>query len=240
MRHTTIPNVALATWLSFCSGPTKTPDAPAADVVHSYSATEGSLRASTLVIDGDGRRLAGVTHFADGSCLAEEATLDHAGRLVRAQYAVTGASGASTHVLLDSPSGVVEITGPTGTTRMTVPNDWPWVYTPQLDPAANSQAVATPLAAVLTMRAARADRSVRAVELGAHKSYRVSSNQLLVKDEDQSDLIVVGDDVVAIERGLPQQWHLWALDQDLQARESDGLLSTLAAFACTPVEASAT
>jgi hypothetical protein len=233
MRHTTLPNVALATWLSFCAGPSKAPDAPTADVVHSYSATEGNLRESTLVVDGDGRRLAGVTHFADGTCLAEEATLDLAGRLVHAQYTVAGAAGDNTRVELDSTLGTVDIDGPRGHTHLVVPNDWPWVFTPQLAPQSNERAVATPLAAVLTLRGAHADRAVRAIELGKSRSYRTQSNQLLVKDEDKSDLVVVGDDVVSIDRGMPQQWHLWALDQDLAAREPTGLLSTLAAFACT-------
>jgi hypothetical protein len=238
MRHASLPSLTLSTLLGLCGGnPRERPLESTSSTIHSYSATEGSFAASTLMIEDapEGQRLAGVTHFTDGTCLAEEATLDRAGRIVRAEYTVAG-----THVVLDPARGIVEITSPEGDSHIQVPNDLPWVWTPLLHPQANTGPVATPLAALVTLRGAEASAEVRSIALGVGKSHRDSSNQLLVKDVDQSELVVVGDDVITIERGLPQKWHVWALDQDVEASPADGLLSVLATFACTPARGSAT
>jgi hypothetical protein len=183
----------------------------------------------------EGQRFAGVTHFSDGSCLAEEATLDRAGRLVRAEYTV-----ANTRVVFDPAGGAVHITSPAGESLIQVPNDLPWVWTPLLRPQENAGAVATPLAALVTLRGVGASPQVRTIALGEGKSHRDFSSQLLVKDVDESELVVVGEDVITIERGLPQKWHVWALDQDVEAAPAEGLLSVLATFACTPARGSAT
>jgi len=247
MRYSSLSNAALASLLSLCAGPTKTSHAPlaaaplATGAFHSYSATQGDVTGSSLAIEHEpaGLRLAGVTHFADGGCLAEEATLDSAGRLLHAEYTLSRAD-SQTRVVLDPAAGLVEIHGPGLEASMRVPSDLPWVWTPLLNPAANTGALSTPLAAVVTVYGARADRSVRAIELGARRSHSWLSEQLLVKDVDQTDLVVVGDDVVSLENGVPRQWHVWAFDQDLESRQADGLLDTLASFACLPVTASAT
>lgn len=241
MRYSSISNAALASLLSVCAGPTKTSHVPRPGAFHAYSATQGNVTGSSLAIEQEpaGQRLAGVTHFADGSCLAEEATLDNDGRMLHAEYTLSRAD-SQTRVVLDPRAGLVEMHGPGFATNMRVPSDLPWVWTPLLNPAANSGALSTPLAAVVTVYGARANRAVRAIDLGARQSHSWPSEQLLVKDVDQTDLVVVGDDVVSLDNGVPRQWHVWAFDQDLESREADGLLHTLAAFACLPVTASAT
>jgi hypothetical protein len=231
MRHASLPSLTLASLLGLC-GPRERPLATSS-TVHSYSASAGSFAASTLMIEDapEGQRLAGVTHFTDGTCLAEEASLDRTGRVVHAEYTV-----ANTRVVLDPLRGVVDITSPAGESHIQVPNDLPWVWTPLLRPQQNAGPVATPLAALVTLRGAGASAAVRTIALGEHTSHRDPSNQLCVSDEDHAELVVVGDDVITIERGLPQKWHVWALDQDVEASPADGL----ATFACTPAHGSAT
>lgn len=241
MRYSSVTNAALASLLSLCAGPTHTSRVPLSSAFHAYSATQGDVTGSSLAIEQEpaGRRLAGVTHFADGSCLAEEATLDGDGRLLHAEYTLSRAA-SQTHVVLDPQAGVVAMRGPGLDARMQVPSDLPWVWMPLLDPAANGGALSTPLAAMVTAEGARASLAVRSIDLGTRKSHRWASDQLLVKDLDQTVLVVVGGDVVSLENDVPRQWHVWAFDQDLESREAEGLLDKLASFACLPATASAT
>lgn len=233
MRHASLTQFTLAALLGLCGGnPAPRSQMPARNTIHTYAASAGNFTASTLVIEDapEGQRIAGVTHFSDGTCLAEEAAIDRDGRLARAEYAVS-----NTHVALDPARGTVTISTAAGQDHIQVPNDLPWVWTPVLQPAQNARPVSTPLAALVTLRAAQAANAVRSIQLGTRTSHRDLSNQLLVKDHDQSDLVVVGEDVVTIEHGLPTKWHVWALDQDVQAKQSAlGLLSMLGTFACTP------
>jgi hypothetical protein len=239
MRQTTLPNVALAASISFCGcTQTETMRAPGGGTVHSYGATDGSPLRSTLFIDDklDGQHLAGVTQLDDDTCIAEEATLALSGRLLHAEYTLSRHPASNTHVTLDPQSGLVEVTGPTSQMRWAVPNDLPWVWTPWLD----ASTIATPVAALVTMRGARADTAVRSIDLRAFQSLSVMADQLVVADGEHTDLVVVGDDAVEVQRGVPAHWHLGALDRDIRARESNGLLRTLAAFACMPLDRSET
>jgi hypothetical protein len=239
MRQTTLPNVALAASISFCGcSQTETMRAPGGGTVHSYGATDGSPLRSTLFIEDKpgGRQLAGVTQLDDDTCIAEEATLAQSGRLMHAEYTLSRNASPSTHVTLDPMSGLVEVTGPTFQLRWSVPNDLPWVWTPLLDAAT----LATPVAALVTLRGARADSAVRSIDLRAFQSFSVMADQLVVANGEHAELVVVGDDAVEVQHGVPSHWHLGALDRDIQARESNGLLRILAAFACMPLDRSET
>jgi hypothetical protein len=206
-----------------------------------YAAADGRSLRSTLVVDeqSDGEHLAGVTHFEDGSCLSEEATTDRTGRLVRAEYAVSRPN-ADAHVLLDPGAGLVEVTLRGFQMRLSVPNDLPWVWAPQLDPASGGEAIATPLSALIALRGAHADHALRSIDLGVMESNTVMTDQVFVADGEQSGLVVVGDDAVDVRDGMPRNWHAGLLDRDIEARDADGLLAMLAAFSCAPVERSKT
>jgi len=205
---------------------------------HSYAASPGSLLDSTLVVN-EGRattHLAGVTHLSDGTCLAEEAVLDARGRLVSASYSVSHGAGSLQHVSLDARRGAVEVSGPEGVRRAQLPNDLPWVWAPRVQRETETRTVSTPLAAVVTLRAARAEGRVRNIDLEQLVSRGTCSDQLVVRDRDRSDLVVVGDDVVTVSAGLPRFWHVWAFDQELHSARPERLLDTMAALACVPVQ----
>jgi hypothetical protein len=236
MRHTTLPNAALAAFLSLCGcAQTEPMPAPASRTLHSFSATGGNILRSTLAIEnnGDRQHLRGVTQFNDGSCLDEDATTDHAGRLVRGEYTLTRSGAANEHVVLDPRAGVVKVSGAVFPMRWSVPNDLPWVWAPTLGGVEGGRTVATPLAAIVTARGAHAASAVRAIDLAGFKSDSVMSDQLVVRDGADSELVVVGDDAVTVRAGMPSLWHVTALNQNIQAQTD--VKATQDAFVCTPV-----
>jgi hypothetical protein len=208
---------------------------------HSYTASPGYLLDSTLVVDegSAATHLAGVTHLANGSCLAEEAVLDARGRLVSASYSVGYGGGSATHASLDARRGTVEVSGPDGVRRVQLPNDLPWVWAPEVQSGQDTRTVSTPLSAVVTLRAAQAEQRVRRIDLSKLVDHGTRSDQLVVRDRDRSELVVVGDDVITVAGGLPRFWHVWAYDQELHAAQPESLLDTLAALACLPVHPTA-
>jgi hypothetical protein len=238
MRHTILPNLALAGFLSLCGCNQSEPSPPTARTPYTFSATDGSLLRSTLVIDdaSDRQHLAGVTQFADGGCLEEDATLDRSGRLLRAEYTLTRSNASTSHVVVDAHAGVVEVAGPVFPMRWTIARDLPWVFAPTVDGTDGTHTIATPLAALVTFRGAQAAGAVRQIDLGALTSHSVMVDQVVVPDG-QSNLVVVGDDAVSVRGGLPEHWHVEALSQDLQA-DIASERNTLDAFACMPSDRS--
>src|ERR1700754_4063419 len=87
----------------------------------------------SLTVSGaaDTSELSGTTQLADGSCLAERATLDATGRLVRGEARLAGPNG-DTHVVMDAAHGTVDVTAPSLHIRWTVPTDLPWIWNPLL------------------------------------------------------------------------------------------------------------
>lgn len=204
---------------------------------HNYTASPGSLHDSTLVVDEarSTTHLAGVTHLADGSCLAEEAVLDAHGRLLCASYSVTYGAGPVSYVSLDALHGVVESHDAGSVRRAQIPSDLPWVWAPAMKTEQGTRSISTPLSAVVTLRAARAEQRVRTIDTAMLTSRGTRSDQLLVHDLDRSELVVVGDDVIAVSAGLPRFWHMWAFNQELHTAQPESLLDTLATLACLPV-----
>jgi hypothetical protein len=238
MRHNALPHLALTASLSLgACAPSAPARAPASRSLYRYSAPNGAWPQSTLAIEqaADGQRLSGVTQFDDGSCLEEAATTDRSGRLVRAEYTFTRRALPNAHVVLDARAGMVEVAGPVFPMRWSLPNDLPWVWAPALDNGGGAQAVATPLAALVTLQGTQAAGAVRAIDLSALHSDRVSSGELRSRDAEQAESVVVGDDQVAVQDGLPQHWHLGALDREVQAGASSDPPGTLAAFVCAPI-----
>ena len=208
---------------------------------HNYTASPGSLQDRTLVVDEarSTTHLAGVTHLADGTCLAEEAVLDAHGRLLSASYSVAYGAGHASQVSLDAQRGLVEVHEPGNVRRAQLPSDLPWVWVPAIQTEHGLRTVSTPLSAVVTLRAARAEQRVRNIDTHQLVSHGTRSDQLVVRDHDRSELVVVGEDVIAVADGLPRFWHVWAYDQELHAAKHESLLDTLAALACVPVHATA-
>jgi hypothetical protein len=204
---------------------------------HNYAASPGSLQDSTLVVDEarSTTHLAGVTHLADGTCLAEEAVLDAHGRLLSASYSVAYGAGNARQVSLDAQHGLLEVREAAGVRRAQLPSDLPWVFVPAIETEHGLRTVSTPLSAVVTLRAARAEQRVRSIDTQQLVSQGTRSDQLVVRDQDRSELVVVGEDVIAIANGLPRYWHVWAFDQELHVAQPESLLDTLAALACVPV-----
>lgn len=226
----------VALLLAACSHTEAEPARPSA-VLRDYEDTDGSGIRATLVVDAQGgeERLASVTHFEDGSCLMEEATLDRSGKLLRAESVLTGGAAVDVRVVLEPATGRVEVIYPTHRTRWTAPNDHPWVWAPLLASASGVATIATPLAALVTLRAANESLVLRAIDLGQTVSNTIMSDQLLVADEAAS-IVVVGDDAVDIVDGLPVSWRNAALDRRMAPRSRDGILNLLAAFSCSTPE----
>src|ERR1700759_2510874 len=75
-----------------------------------YGSSDGRLVQGTLTLTGAG--LSGVTQLADGTCLAETATTDASGRLVRAEAHLAGPDGGDTRVVIDAADGAVGLATP--------------------------------------------------------------------------------------------------------------------------------
>lgn len=207
-------------------------------VIRDYEATDGSGLRATLVVDAQrgAERLASATHFEDGRCLMEEATLDRNGKLLRASSTLSGGDAvAEVRVVLEPANDRVEVTYPTHQVRWSAPNDHPWVWAPLLATAGGPKTIATPLAALVTLRSAQEHFVLRTIDLAQIGSNTILSDQLLVPDGAMS-VVVVGDDAVDVVDGLPVRWRNAALDRVMAPRARDGILDLLAAFSCNAPE----
>jgi hypothetical protein len=197
--------------------------------------TPDALVQGTLLLEGPhhGQRLSGVIQLTDGTCLAEEATLDEAGRLATADVWLSGpAVEEPTHVFLNPTRGVVELSAASRQIAWSVPSDLPWIWQPILSTGAS---LATPLSAVIALRAAADGRSVRSLELDTFHSHSVTADQVLVADEEAAT-VVLGDDAADMADGLPTRIHFASLDRDLQVFEP-GQSPALAALSCSDAAA---
>ena len=187
---------------------------------HTYTTVDASVRSSLMLGAAAGVEvLRSVTELSNGNCLTEEATTDESGRLLRAEMTLHESAGdRNTRVVLDPRAGTVELTTPTVHTRWAVPSDLPWVWAPLRDPAAPGVATATPLEAVVALRGAAGDRPVRILDIQRLESYTIMADQLVVRDARRGRAtVVLGDDFVDVEDGLPRRVHFDALNTDLDA-----------------------
>jgi hypothetical protein len=221
MLHTRQHQWLIATLVLWGCSQADTGRARSNALLRDYAATDGSTLQATLVIDElpHEQRLASATHFEDGSCLVEEATIDRSGRLRHAA----------------PERKTVKITQPAHRMQWTVPSDLPWVYAPLVETEAGLRTIATPLSAMVTQRAAAEHSTLRTLDLSTLDSATIMADQLFVADQDGS-IVVVGDDAVDFVDGLPHSWHNAALDRDLGLRQSNDILSLLAAFSCSTPE----
>jgi hypothetical protein len=236
MRPTILFIVALAATLVptvGCEAP-EADQAPETSIFRNYGAGERGLVHSTLMIEAGNKRLSSVTQLADGTCLAEEARLDAAGRVLDAQATLAAAdSGEVRHVALDARRGAVEVSAPNLHIRWKVPNDLPWAWSSLLGERESGAPIATPLGAVVAMRAASADRALRWLDLDGLESHTIMADQVLVA-EGRAHTVVLGDDAAELQGGLPQRIHHAALGRDLLADDAQAPWTALAAFSCVP------
>lgn len=216
--------------------------APHFDTFRSYAA-DGSRMQSSLVQSVDERdaaeHLSGLTQLEDGSWVSEDAALDRSGRLLRAEAKLAGPCGHDhdnvRRIVLDARQGTVDITAPALQTRWSVPNDLPWVYEPLLHAFGDEQQpVATPVAAVIALRASQVDRAVRMLDVDRFRSHSMMVDQVVVPDEHETH-VVLGDDVAEIDSSLPQRLHLAALGREVHAVDAERL-AEVAAAPCAPSE----
>jgi hypothetical protein len=176
------------------------------------SAAPDGVRAETYAFTGDdgatgtvfraiaaggAEALRGVTDVpAPGGArrVTEAATLDGAGRLLRAEITVTrGCDGiVEQHLVLDRARGLVQADTPGGVVSWPVPTDAPWVVEP-LAPGA-----VTPIAAWIGARAAASGDRVRVIRPGRRGSYRAPSDQVAVAHE-RGVTVVLGESVADVD-----------------------------------------
>jgi hypothetical protein len=209
-----------------------------------YASQDGRLVRSSLLVAPDsagGERVFGVTELREspsGTVRAvERAKLDGAGRLVHLEATVGSPDGdPDARVVLDAPSGHVQIITRNTRVEWTVPNDLPWVWVPILT-APNSRApIATPVVARVELRAAAAGSAVRLLDLGALTSHAVTADQLLIPDSEAGRAtVVVADDAVEIEDGVPRALRLAALGTELAPIDAGAFTLAAANVGCAPL-----
>lgn len=213
-----------------------------------YASQDGLLVRSTLLVarEAGGERVLGVTELraAPGSIVraVERAKLDAAGKLIHLEAALGSPDGEpDARVVLDAPSGHVQIATRTAHVEWTVPNDLPWVWAPILTAPATGAPIATPVVARVELRAAGSSSAVRLIDLGALTSHAVAADQLVIPDVDADrTTVVVADDAVQFEDGVPRAFHLAALGAELTPIDAGPRGPTLAAanVGCAPLERS--
>jgi hypothetical protein len=174
-------------------------------VTTTYSYGDGAGAGGRVVrtIGPDGSEsLHGETALADGGervRIVEDAILDRAGHLVRAEVMVARGCDAppDEHAVLDPARGVVRASGPGGVVEWPVPADAPWAYAPLA--RAGGRAVLTPVGAFLAMRAAAGGSEVRVVQVESRSSYRSPADQIAIATE--SGVTVVLDTASATADG---------------------------------------
>lgn len=185
-----------------------------------YGSSDERLVQGTLTVNNtkDTSELSGITQLADGTCLIETATIDARGWLVRGEAHLAGPNGYA-HVVVDAAHGTVDVTAPSLRTRWSVPTDLPWIWNPLLKDGDQNIGLATPLSAVVALRGATAGEAVRALDLRELQSHTVMDDQLVVAN-DESFTVVLGDDAVEIDHGLPRRIHLAALGSELETLQA--------------------
>jgi hypothetical protein len=172
------------------AGCTETP-APLGDalVTTTYTYGDGAGAGGRVVrtVGADGSEsLHGETALSYGGervRIVEDAILDRAGHLVRAEIVVAPACDAppEEHLILDPARGTVRASGPGGPVEWPVPADAPWAWSPLA--RAGGRAVLTPVGAFVAMRAAADAPAVRVVQPESRSSYRAPAEQVAVPTE---------------------------------------------------------
>lgn len=235
MLYAKLPLVMLSATLFAGGGQAIEPLARVRGGTHAYATLDASIRSSLILGAAAGvELLRSVTELSNGNCLTEEATTDESGRLLRAEMTLHEANeNRNTRVVLDPRAGTVELTTPTVHTRWAVPSDLPWVWMPMRDHLAPGVGAATPLEAVVALRATENDRPVRVLDLQKLESHTMMADQLVVRDEKRGATVVLGDDFVDIEDGLPKRVHFAALGTDLDVVAPAASARGIAGSTCT-------
>jgi len=191
--HTTLARglgaaAALGLALTACAAPR----APAVRAeAYAFDDGAGSVAQVFRAVAADGAEaLRGVTEIAaeDGPLrIDEQATLDAAGQLVRAEIVVSRGRGGAVedHVVFDRARGTVRADAPGGAVEWPVPTDAPWA----LEPLARG--AATPIEAWITARAVSGGRDARVVQADRRTSYRSPADQLAIAHE-RGTTVVLG------------------------------------------------
>jgi hypothetical protein len=124
-----------------------------------------------------------LTYGGDRLRIVEDAIVDRAGHLVRAEITVARGCDAppDEDAIFEPARGTVRVSGPGGTVEWPVPTDAPWAYGPVS--RAGGQGVLTPVGAFLVMRAAAGAAAVRVIQTDASSSYLAPADQVAVVTE---------------------------------------------------------
>lgn len=186
-----------------------------------YVAASGRLE-STLVVTIDaqgGERLMGETRLDDGTRLTEAATLDRAGRLVRAEIVLAcGPQQQPQTLVLDPLAGVVEVRTESSSRRHRAPTDFPWIWTPRGCSTATSAALATPVSALVAFRSVPSAGAGRLIDLDGFASHTIMSDQVVVREDARAHWVVLGDDAMLVRDGLPRRWRSALLGEAIHLR----------------------
>jgi hypothetical protein len=216
------------------------PGARVADLVPTcYASPDGQLIHSTLLVSpaSGGEHLIGVTDVrtrgsgeqrtANVDDIADEnnervirdtenAELDESGRLLHLDAAIGPVNrDSAVRVVLEPAKGRVEIITPSLHAVWSVPSDSPWIWVPMLMVPDGLGPIATPLVGLVMLRAANRGRPVRRLDLATLTSHLITADQLVVF-EGQGATVIVGDDAVDVEHGMPTTLHLAALNATLE------------------------
>lgn len=100
--------------------------------------------------------------------------------------------------------------------------------------------MATAVEARVIWKAAVGGQAVRLLEVGALRSQTVTADQVLVPDSGEAGAsrpseqraggtVVLGDDAIDVEGGMPARLHLAALGTEVEPVDADGLSGSLVA-----------
>ena len=129
------------------------------------------------------------------------------------------------YVVMDAVVGSVDITTDSFRVHWDVPTDLPWVWAPLLTVASTGVPLTTPVDARVVWRATANGRAVRLLDLGVLAQYAVTADQLAVPDA-RGGTVVLANDAIDIEEGMPKRLHLAALDADVDAASAGGAEAT--------------
>ncbi|APR75045.1 Hypothetical protein A7982_00391 [Minicystis rosea] len=187
--------IGLSISLSGCASPRSSAKEAVRAETYSFSDGGGAVGNVFRAVAADGAEaLRGVTEVQAGGHtlrIAEDATIDAAGHLVRAEIVITrGCDGPTEeHVTFDRARGTVISATPGGDVEWSVPRDAPWAIAPL------TRGGPTPIAAWIGARAASDGESVRVIRADRRSSYRSPADQMVILHERGATVLL--DDTVA-------------------------------------------
>lgn len=161
--------------------------------------------------------------------IEETAEIDASGKLLLATAELrSGRRGQDLvrSVRIDAQSGVVTTNDRHGESLLAVAVDQPWVYEGLFGDVSPVMGSATAVQAWVAKRAADAGSKVRAVDVGARRSFVTLADQVVIDDAPRK-LVILGDEVIEVDSDFVRSLPWKALEEAAAAERQS-------AFECVP------